>query len=450
MRQAAIVTTKLTAPAGRHSASSALFQPEREPVEREVVNLYPNKRYQTWEGFGGAVTEAAGYAFSLLTPEQRKEAVRICYSAQGLGYTLGRVPVDSADFALGQYCALRGFAGDGTPQLSLEREAQYLQPLLRAVQAQAPELRLLYSPWSPPAEWKTNQSRTGGGHLLRERYQDYAGYLAEYLLAHKKLGFPVAALSVQNEAGAVQIWDSCLFTPQEEQVFLRDFLHPALRRRELGNVQLFIWDHNKERVYERACAEVDESTRSVISGVAYHWYSGSHFESLRLVSEDFPNLKLWRTEGCIELVGDHKDDGLESAQAERYLHELIGDMNGGMSAWFDWNLMLDQRGGPNYVGNFCGAPLRCDRETGRFSLSKTYDAIWHCSHFIRPGARRIGLTRYLDRLEAAAFQNPDGQIAVVLMNSGEANLNINLRLEGQLLALTLEAATAATILISGQ
>ena len=424
--------------------TSALIPDDRN-AELNVVNLYPGKRCQTIEGFGAALTEAAGYVLSRMSGEKRREVLDACYGPKGLSYTLGRVSIDSCDFSLGHYCAVTDPDDAAFKDFSLARDEQYVEPLLRAAeQAAGGPVPLLLSPWSPPAFMKDTGARNGGGHLKPEAYARYADYLATYLAAYRAKGFTVRALSVQNEPLAVQTWDSCQYTAAEEKTFLRDALWPALQAKGLGDVELYIWDHNKERVYERACEILDDTTAKMVAGVAFHWYSGDHFDTLRLTREDFPALKLMHSEGCVELTRWGAGAGSAIEQAWQYAHDMAGDFAAGMNSWIDWNLVLDPRGGPNHVGNFCGAPILCDADTDTVTYNPTYAAIGQFSRYVRPGAVRIGSSSFAASLEQVAFCNPDGSGAAVLLNRGPAR-QINLRMEGQTARVPLPAQSICTL-----
>ena len=183
-----------------------------------------------------------------------------------------------------------------------------------------------------------------------------------------------------------------------------------------------------------------------MSGAAFHWYSGDHFEALDLVRQQFPYLKLITSESCIEYRFHASDD--EFGNNAKLAHELIGDLNHGMNAFYDWNILLDEQGGPNHVGNWCYAAYMYNtkKKTLHSKLLQRY--YHHFSHYILPGAKRIALSTYTGALEATAFQNPDGTIAVVLFNGGGDAYPVNLRLDGQIVPLTVDPRTIATCIIS--
>ena len=115
-------------------------------------------------------------------------------------------------------------------------------------------------------------------------------------------GYEVERISLQNEPKAVQTWDSCVYSAQQEKVFLKDYLIPELKSHGLEHIEVFIWDHNKERVFDRALELIDEETDSMIAGIAFHWYSGDHFEALDLFHEKYPEKKMILSESCLSII----------------------------------------------------------------------------------------------------------------------------------------------------
>jgi glucosylceramidase len=260
------------------------------------------------------------------------------------------------------------------------------------------------------------------------------------------IGIPIFALSVQNEPNAVQTWDSCQYSTEQELIFVRDFLGPELKSSGLSDVLLTIWDHNKERLFDRTddiCS--DSKANDAVGACGFHWYSGDHFESISLVSRKYPDKKLIFTEGCIEYSKFSADSQLHNAQM--YAHEIIGSMNAGMHAFIDWNLYLDMSGGPNHVNNFCDAPIMADAKSAHLRYNLSYDYIGHFSRYIRPNAYRIGVTRYTDLLEVTAFHNPDGSIATVILNRTEKEHNVFLRLRGRICPIRISPCSICNILI---
>lgn len=411
-------------------------------IESQVVNIYPELSYETFEGFGGAVTEAAGYIYSLMNDEQKKKVIETYFSPEKMNYRLVRVHMDSCDFSLGLYEAMSNSEDTELKSFSFERTEKYILPMLEDAKKTAGEnLKLMLTPWSPPAFMKTNGKRTGGGKLKPEYRKLWAEYICRYIREFQNRGFAVQRISIQNEPKAVQTWDSCLFTAEEEKSFLRDFLYPTMKSHGFENIEVFIWDHNKERIYERVRDTVDEETREMVSGAAFHWYSGDHFEGLELVRRLYPELKLIMSESCLEYsIFDEKN--IESV-TNKLCHEIIGDLNHGMCAFYDWNLLLDEKGGPNHVGNYCHAPFLYDVEKKKLFPQKTQEQYEMFSHFICPGSVRVQTTKFTEQIDTVAYRTPDGRIVLILLNKGKELEAVNIRLGKMVGSLLLPAGILA-------
>jgi glucosylceramidase len=372
-------------------------------------------RFQEFLGFGGAFTEAAAVTLDKMPSRRRQEILAAYFSpSQGNAYTLCRTHINSCDFSLANYAYAEVDGDVGLEHFSIARDRQSLIPLIHeAMDLSAGALRLFASPWSPPAWMKTNGQMNGGGKLRAEYRHAWAQYYVRYIQEYAKEGIPIWGLTVQNEPEAAQTWDSCLYTGEEERDFIKDCLGPALMEAGLGDIKLIIWDHNRDRMYERAKAVLDDPQAAhYVWGVGFHWYCGDHFDNVQMTHDAYPDKHLIFTEGCQE-GGPHVGSWLTG---ERYAHSIINDLNRWTVAWVDWNLVLDETGGPNHVGNYCSAPILADTQAGEILYQSAYYYIGHFSRFIRPGARRVACAKTLDALDATAFLNTDGSVALVVLN----------------------------------
>ena len=385
-------------------------------VSSVMVDL--GRRYQKLEGFGGAFTEAASTTLDRMSPAKRARVMKAYFDREaGHGYTLCRTHINSCDFALGNY-AYSEVAGDmELAHFSIERDRRSLIPMIKeAIALAGGEIKLFASPWSPPAWMKTTGMMNKGGRLRDDCREVWARYYCRYIREYEREGIPIWGLTVQNEPEATQTWDSCIYTGEEERDFVRDHLGPALHREGLENVRLMIWDHNRDRMFERAKAVLDDpEAAKYVWGTAFHWYMGDFFENCQRVHEAWPDKHLLFSEGCVE-KGPHT--GVWSS-GEKYACSIIQDLNHWTEAWVDWNLVLDETGGPNHVGNFCSAPIICDTRTDELLFQSSYYYLGHFSRFIRPGAVRVLCASTRDELEATAFQNEDGSTAVVVLNRSD-------------------------------
>ena len=435
MRRGEKYTEQISVPDSRSAVST----------EMNVVSVHPQLRYQTVQGFGGAFTDAAGYVYSLMDEKDRADFIRTYFDPREMGYVWGRTSIDSCDFSLEMYAADDDPADTGLEHMDFTRGEKYVLPLLRdACKAAGRPIRMMLTPWSPPAWMKTNGNRVQGGSLRGECAPLWAEYICRSLARCVENGMDVRLLSVQNEPNAVQTWDSCVYSAEQESAFIRGHLLPALRRSGLDKrVSLLIWDHNKERVLERALETLkDADLAEAVGGIAFHWYTGDHFENLQMAGRCFPGKRLVFTEGCVEHSVMGKDAELPGAI--RYAHEYIGDLNAGADTFIDWNLLLDEKGGPNHVGNYCDAPMMYDTVQRRLHKKLSLDYIGHFSRYIRPGAVRLGVSRFTAGIDAAAVQNPDGSVAAVLLNPGSRKQRFTLRMDDAYYPVALPAGAVMT------
>lgn len=401
------------------------------------------RRFQRLEGFGGAFTEAAATTWLKLSTGQREAFLRACFDpAQGHGYTLCRVHMNSCDFALGHYAHV-GQDGDlALVSFSIERDRQALLPMIQAAQRIAAQpLKLLVSPWSPPAWMKDSGRMHDGGRLRPECRAAWAQCFVRFIRAYEAEGVPVWGVSVQNEPEARQRWDSCLYTAEEERDFVRDHLGPALHAAGLGGVRIVVWDHNRDAMVERASVIYgDAEAAKYVWGTGFHWYVEDHFDHVQLVHDAWPHKQLLFTEGCQE-GGPHWG---RWELAERYARSMIADLNRWTVGWIDWNLLLDEQGGPNHVENYCSAPILAVPDEDGLHPQSSYAAIGHFARFVRPGAERVLCAATRERLECTAFANPDGGIAVVVLNRSDEAQAFSLAIDGVAHAAELPAHAIAT------
>lgn len=411
------------------------FFPDKER-ENQLVNLYPQMQYQTMKAFGGAITDSAGYIYSLMNEKQKAEMLEQYFGNTAMKYKIVRIPMDSCDFSMEHYEADSDDLDESFEKFSFERVEKYILPLLDDVQQKCGnKLEIMLSPWSPPAYMKTNGERNHGGKLKKEYRKRWANYICRYIQEYRDRGYRVTKMTLQNEPKATQPWDSCVYTAQEQKEFLRDYMWPVLEAHHLTDIEIYLWDHNKERVFEWAETVIDEETDKMIAGMAFHWYSGDHFEALQMLQKKFPEKDLLLSEACIEYSKFDSDDNLTNAQ--KYAHDIIGNLNGGMTTFIDWNLILDEMGGPNHVGNFCDAPYLFDTKEKQLIKKNILRYIWHFSHFIEPGSVRIGVSRYTDELEVVAFQKEE-KIVFVIFNATGKEIPAYIRVKDYCAEITVE------------
>ena len=417
----------------RLSVSERLqFSDASQPMETEVsVFVDPSHSFQSFVGIGGALTDAVAETFAKLSREKQRELLRAYYDKKdGLGYTLGRININSCDFSSDMYTYVDDKDID-LKTFNLSHDKHYKIPLIKAaIAAAGNKLTLFASPWSPPSWMKDNNDMLHGGKLLTQYKQSWANYYVKFIKAYEKEGIPIWGLTVQNEPLAKQSWESCIYTAEEERDFIKQYLGPTLVRSGLSNKKLIAWDHNRDLIYQRASTLLnDHEAAKYIWGIGYHWYetwtgSAMQFDNEKRVAESFPSKNLLFTEGCVERF--NPDSINNWTLGEKYGYSMINDFNAGTVGWTDWNILLDEKGGPNHVGNFCVAPVIADTREDKLHYTNCYYYIGHFSKFIHPGAKRVAVSSNRDKLLATSFVNTDGKLVVVVMNSTKDSIPYNL------------------------
>lgn len=398
-------------------SSTSLFVPDP-AAEMDLVSIYPSHALQRVIGFGAALTEAAAVTYDSMPAEARSKLLAECFSEDGSRYGLCRTHIQSCDFSVGGYSYERRPWDRRLRHFSLARDERWLIPMISDALEVAPSLSLLSSPWSPPGFMKTNLNMRFGGRLRHDSYGMWADMVVRYVTEYRRRGLPVDRLTVQNEEHASQPFESCLFDAEQELEYVSWFLRPALDEAGLDDVGILSWDHNRERLLERSDAVFGGDPRGdSYSGLAFHWYSGDHYEAISEVRRAHPDIELVMSEGCHGLC---REPGIELDFAEGYAHDMIGVLNSGANAFIDWNVLLDEDGGPNHVGSHCSSLAWYDSGSKELHFTKAFTYVRHVSRFVRPGARVLLVSRCFDGIEATACENPDGShVAVLLNRSGD-------------------------------
>lgn len=423
---------------------SATALPEAGELPQLLVNR--QRRFQTLEGFGAAFTESAAVTWLGLPPAQAEQVLHDYFDRQhGHAYRLCRVHMNSCDFSLGNYAHAEVADDMVLEHFSIDRDRQALLPFIKeALRVAGEPIKLLVSPWSPPAWMKSNHEMNHGGKLLPQYASVWARCYVRFIQAYQAEGVPVWAVSVQNEPLATQSWDSCIYTAEEERDFVRDHLGPELLKAGLGHIKIVIWDHNRDLMVERASVIYsDPAAAQYVWGCGFHWYGEDHFDHVQLVHDAWPDKALLFTEGCQE-GGPHHDSW---ALGERYARSMINDLNRWTAGWIDWNLLLDDSGGPNHVGNLCSAPILADRTTGNLHHQSSYYYLGHFARFVRTGAQRVLCASSKQDLETTAFVNPDGSTAIIVLNRTDTAIRFCLRIDDGRCVSELPARSMATYLL---
>lgn len=452
MKNQVFISTKRSS---KRIAKAPSLKFEHNPTaEWQALNIYPELKYQEVIGFGSALTDSAATCYGKMKDETKKAFVEACFDKEkGIGLNYCRAHINSCDFSAQEYT----YTKENDTKLetfSVDHDKVNVIPMIKAALAQNEDLKIYSSPWSPPAWMKTNGKMEEGGKLKEEHFGTWANYFVKYIEEYKKNGIEIGAVTVQNESMAPQTWESCIYTAEEQILFVRDYLYPAFKKANL-DVKIMIWDHNKERAYEWAKAVTEiEGASDCIWALAFHWYSGDHFDNLKFAHEVAPKLKLIESEYCFG--GSKPVEGQPSKyrymasfdEAMKYAYDITENFNSFMNATTDWNLMLDENGGPyqkRYSG--CKAPVIYDSTEDTFTLCDTYYAFGHFSKFIERGAVRLGTSKWNEKISICAFENPNGDIVAVITNRNNKPSKNFLRIHEQAATFILKPNSITTVVI---
>jgi glucosylceramidase len=436
----------------RLSATDTLsFQEMGQPVETQVcVFVDPTKQFQEYFGIGAALTDASAETFYKLPKDKQQELLKAYFDKNsGIGYTVARTNINSCDFSSDNYTYVD--SGDvALASFNIKHDEKFKIPFIKeAMAAAGGSLNLFASPWSPPSWMKTNHDMLHGGKLEPGFYDSWAMYYTKFIKAYEKVGIPVWGISVQNEPMATQRWESCVYTAEEERDFLKKHLGPTMEKEGLKEKKIIVWDHNRDLMFQRAQTYFDDPEAAKYAwGIGFHWYedwSGGTqmFENVKRVNEAYPDKKILFTEGCAESFDPKRFYAW--SLGEEYGKSMINDFNSGMVGFTDWNILLDELGGPNHANNFCFAPVHGDTKTGQLIYTNAYYYIGHFSKFIKPGAKRVTSAASRSQLLTTAFLNPDGKMVVIVMNQGNAATPYYIWIKGKAAAVTARPHSIATL-----
>jgi glucosylceramidase len=442
----------------------------------DTLELFPDQEYQTITGFGGAFTQSSAYLLSQLSEANQKDIIDSYFSEKGANYTLCRTHINSCDFSTENY------AYDTIPNdtllenFSIARDLVEVVPMIKKAQEVSKEgFNIVASPWTAPP-WMKDNKDWKGGKLLPKYYDSWALYFSKYITEYKKLGIPIWGLTVENEPlGNDANWESMHYTPEEMAEFVKNHLGPQLEKDSL-NPNVLVYDQNRGKELEDWADKLltDQELSKYIYGTAVHWYTSTvdwYPQSLNYTHELAPDKHIIHTEGCIDAEVPHWNDdawywkkeatdwGWDWAPDEdkkdhpkyspvyRYARDIIGCLNSWVEGWIDWNMVLDQNGGPNWAKNWCIAPIIVDVEKDEVYKTPLFYTMQHFSKYIRPNAIRIGFELSNKNLMATAVKNTDGSIVIVILNTSQKNKNIQINLLGQNRIVSIAPEAIQTIII---
>jgi glucosylceramidase len=384
-------------------------------IENNVIRIYEDEVITNYLGMGGAITPASAYNYSLLNEELKNNFINDCYSSNGLNYNIGRIAIGSCDFSNTSYEYTNK---KDLSDFNIDEDRKYVIPMLRDIKT-IKEIDLIASPWTPPRFMKDNKRLTIGGKLKKKYYDLYSTYLCKYIDEYKNEGFNIAYLTIQNEPLTMQTWESCVFTLDEQ----KDFIYNHLLDK-LNDTKVLLFDHNKEDIFNIFKYLYNDNKK--VAGLAMHYYSGKHYNNIRLIRKYYPNTLLVNSESC---CGYSKyDEKSWIRDAEIISTEMINDFNNGLNMYLDWNILLDYYGGPNHKKNYCKSPIILNEDNSNYIKSPIYYYLYHISkHSI--DSNIIENSIYNDLLVLSTIK--DNRVVVTILNNSDDIKEYNLIVDNE-------------------
>ncbi|WP_321280788.1 glycoside hydrolase family 30 protein [Marinifilum fragile] len=439
------------------------------------INIKPDEKFQEIIGFGGSFTESTAYLMNQIGKENRKQILDAYFGENGARYSLTRTHINSCDFSLSNYSYAPIKGDKELKHFSIDEDRDDIIPMIKEAMAVSKDgFKIMSSPWTAPI-WMKDNKDWKGGKLLPEYYDTWALFFSKYINEYKKEGIDIWGLTVENEPlGNGYNWESMHYTPEEMVDFVNNYLGPKLKT-DGHDVKVLGYDQNRDELKEWAdIMYKDEESSKYFDGMAIHWYASTFDympEALQYTYKKAPNKMMIQSEACVDAEVPHWNDdawywkkeatdwGFDWAPEEqkhlhpkyvpvyRYARDIIGCLNNWVQGWVDWNMVLDTQGGPNWANNWCLAPVIVDPKKDEVYFTPMYYTLAHFSKYIRPGAIRIGFELNDDDLMVTAAQNPDGSIAVVVLNMKEEAKQLKLKMDGKESAFKIDAQAVQTIVI---
>ena len=412
-----------------------------------VITVDATTQYQQMDGFGGSMTDSSAWLISnKLSATQRTTLMQQLFSpSAGIGISFLRQPMGASDFsASGNYSYDDVPAGQTDPNLtnfSVAHDTAYIVPLLNQARTVNPNLKVVALPWSPPA-WMKTSGTMNGGNMNLAYFPILAQYFVDYVQAYQQQGIPIYALSVQNEPlYSTTGYPSEYLAAGDESTFVANYLGPALGNAGLGSVKVLAYEHNWDNT---AYAEsvLGGPAGPYVAGTSFHCYAGDP-SAQSTVEAAFPAKDIWFTECSGITSTTFAGDLVWNAE-----NLLIGSTRNWARSVSLWNLALDQNSGPkNGTCSNCRGVVTIDDSVSpaKVTFNVEYYILGHLGKFVIPGAHRIDSNTFgAGSIQDVAFQNPDGSIVLLVLNSASKAGTFTVNSKGQSFTYTLPAGALAT------
>lgn len=410
-----------------------------------VIEINPNEKYQTIDGFGCALTGGSAFHLSRIDNTTRASILEELFRTDqnNIGISYLRLSIGASDLNDAPY-SYDDIPHDQTDlnmnNFTLDQDRLYVIPILKQILAINPQIKLLGSPWSAPV-WMKTDKRTIGGHLKDEYFDAYALYFVKYIQGMQAEGITIDAITIQNEPLYGGNNPSMVMHARQQADFIKKSLGPAFEKYSI-KTKIIIYDHNPDRPDYPIEVLRDADARKYVDGSAFHMYAGS-IKALSLVHDAHPDKNIYFTEQWVGAPGNIAVDTIWHVKTL-----TIGATRNWAKSVLEWNLANGARWEPH-------TPRGCDNCLGAITVDQgkilyprnpAYYTMAHGAKFVRPNSTRIDSTNF-DNLNNVAFQRSDGKIILIVVNDNQKqSISFSIKLNNTLFHTSLNSSSVGTFI----
>ncbi|SDD01757.1 glycoside hydrolase family 30 protein [Niabella drilacis] len=406
-----------------------------------VIEVDHTRSFQEIDGFGYTLTGGSAMLINRLDASGRTALLRELFGngENSIGVSYLRISVGASDLdpAVFSYNDLP--AGQTDPEqekFSIAPDKANLVPVLKEILVINPKIKILASPWSPPA-WMKDNGATRGGSLKPEYYASYARYLIKYIRAMKAEGITIDALTPQNEPLHPGNNPSLLMLAAQQRDFIKNQLGPAFKAAGI-HTKIVVYDHNLDRPDYPITILDDPGAKQYIDGSAFHLYAGN-VSAMSQVHDAHPDRNLYFTEQWTGSKGAFSGD-----LKWHIKNVIIGTIRNWSRIALEWNLASDPGYNPHTPGGCtqCKGALTLDGNSVNRNVA--YYIIAHASKFVPAGSRRIYSSEAAG-LSNVAFVTAAGRKVLIVLNEQDNEQPFHINCSGRNAGYTIPANAVVTI-----
>jgi glucosylceramidase len=445
------------------------------PNGNPVITIDESKTYQRMDGFGASFTDSSAWLVNkrITDPVLRDQVMRKIFSpSEGIGLSFLRNPMGASDFARSWYTYDDMPAGQADPTLtnfSINYDKADVVPLTKWARQLNPNLKVMGSPWSPPAWMKTYTKPNATypddpnipqyknplvmGYLQPQYYGALAQYFVKYIKAYELEGIPINYVSIQNEPTCCikqppMDYPGMHWSGPDMRDFIKNNLLPAFQANGITTRILaldFNWGDSDKLT--PILSDPTIAASPLLAGSAWHGYwpvNPSDYNKQTTFHNQYPAKETHFTE--------RSGGTFVANQIKQDFQDMVGVLRNWSQSFVKWNLALDENRGPIIGGcDVCTGLITVhnnDARAGQVDYTIEYYTMGHLSKFVTPGAQRIDSTAHAQILNVA-FKNPDGSKVLIAYNDGYGPMTFKVKWGAESFNYTLQANTGATFKWAG-